>query len=1230
MDRPDESRADDVDETSSNDAADGGADKTPPAGPIIEKTKPVDRPDDDVARPEDFPAFLTAPDVVPPAPEKTEDEDPHPAVPGVVPPVAEKTEDEDPHPAAPDLVPPAPEKKTADDDPYPAAPDVVPPLPKKTADDDPYAAAFADAPRRATIWPMVLSVVAPLAILGAAGWWLWQERVVTAQWVIPRAAALAGLDMDLTITEVGPDGLKATGLQIGGIEAEQVTATYTVGDLLRRRVESLAIGGLTVQVRQVDGAWEVDGLPRGDGGGMPDLPFADLTLSDATVSVAMANADITMTGDGAVTAASDGGLAVAWDGVADAGDLGRGAMVLSSDMRPAADGLAVDAVIEGDGALGADLGAVLGADAGAVLARAQGGGTVEVSLTLGTTRSGSFSLTDVWLEAPGRDLTIAALDGRGSFEWAAGGLGDGVLEVKHNGLSFGDWRLGPGPLTVRQQDGLATAEGLLDLPVGRFETRISGSPTAPDGPVEVALNGTLKAASAAALIAGVAADGSADVDLTGQARNLQSLMQQVSANGPPGDFAGWLALADNAGLAVDGTMDADLQGVTAPRHFSGGALQGPLEMALSQDGLEIAGLGPLEVGVSRVTMPGLDALAKVLPANLLFGGDAGTPLRLSVGRVGETFAVAVTGGVAIDGLGFGAGAEVDGAATLGPEGVEGINVPFLLAQLDGVALPGGRADVEVLLSDVAGTMDALTGAASVGLSAPLLVMNGVTLAGVTGDVDADMTWDGDVLNLTPAAGSRVNVGGVNGPNGLALDGPVALALAADAQHKIAVDRAGATTVDVALADPAPLTVRGRDGALATLDLGALRLTQDSDGINARFGGGSVTLPGRPVALSGVEGSAGFAPGRGPTADVTVGRVAHSGRPAAVVPLSAQLKVTPQGDGTLALRGSAADAGGRIRLTVEGAHDLATGRGSAGATLAQLSFVPTVLQPDALFPILSGRFNEVDADVGFAGMLNWGNGGLTVTGTVTFEARTLGVAEVKVENATGEIVFEDLVTQRTPPGQTVAVGLIDIGVPLTNGDVIVHLPGDGTVNAQLAGLEMFGGSLESDPFTVEAGDFETVLRVKGVALDQMLAATKGAGELAVSGRLDGTIPLSFIDGEASINGGQLATTAGGGVLRYAPGEVGDVLDAEEFSTGLFLEAVENFHYDSINLTLDEGEAEDLLLGLQLRGSNPDLYGGAPLELNVNLEGPLQQILTRGLATYTLPERLGTELGGGAAR
>ena len=214
----------------------------------------------------------------------------------------------------------------------------------------------------------------------------------------------------------------------------------------------------------------------------------------------------------------------------------------------------------------------------------------------------------------------------------------------------------------------------------------------------------------------------------------------------------------------------------------------------------------------------------------------------------------------------------------------------------------------------------------------------------------------------------------------------------------------------------------------------------------------------------------------------------------------------------------------------------------------------------------------------------------------------------------------VLTPATPPDQVINIGLLDVGVPLSDGRLVFQILA-GRLEAQLHELDMFGGLLNSEPFVFEPGmdPFNVVMAVNGVQLGELLAIAK-LGEVSATGTLDGVIPVFIENGEVAVRGGLLTSGEGGGILRYRPKDIGPALQKAEFSTGLFLQAVENFHYEKVRVTLDEGDAEDMVLGFHLEGKNPDLYGGAPFELNVNLTGPLRQLLDRGIKTYKLPDRI----------
>ncbi|MEZ5826763.1 MAG: YdbH domain-containing protein [Geminicoccaceae bacterium] len=76
--------------------------------------------------------------------------------------------------------------------------------------------------------------------------------------------------------------------------------------------------------------------------------------------------------------------------------------------------------------------------------------------------------------------------------------------------------------------------------------------------------------------------------------------------------------------------------------------------------------------------------------------------------------------------------------------------------------------------------------------------------------------------------------------------------------------------------------------------------------------------------------------------------------------------------------------------------------------------------------------------------------------------------------------------------------------------------------------------------------------------------------------------------------------------------------------LLLQALENFHFDRLNLTLHGRVDEQMQVSLHLEGRNPDLYGGHAFELNVNLEGALALLAGQAVDTWRVPDLLARKI------
>ena len=80
------------------------------------------------------------------------------------------------------------------------------------------------------------------------------------------------------------------------------------------------------------------------------------------------------------------------------------------------------------------------------------------------------------------------------------------------------------------------------------------------------------------------------------------------------------------------------------------------------------------------------------------------------------------------------------------------------------------------------------------------------------------------------------------------------------------------------------------------------------------------------------------------------------------------------------------------------------------------------------------------------------------------------------------------------------------------------------------------------------------------------------------------------------------------------------------TSTLLQALENFRYKDLRLTIDGRTDGEMDVGLHIAGANPDLYDGYPIEFNLNLEGALANVLRQGLAGYQIPERIREQMQG----
>jgi hypothetical protein len=336
-------------------------------------------------------------------------------------------------------------------------------------------------------------------------------------------------------------------------------------------------------------------------------------------------------------------------------------------------------------------------------------------------------------------------------------------------------------------------------------------------------------------------------------------------------------------------------------------------------------------------------------------------------------------------------------------------------------------------------------------------------------------------------------------------------------------------------------------------------------------------------------------------------------------------VQPDGD-RITFDAKLAHTAGAVEMRVRGQHDLATAKGRAQVDLPPIDLAPGKLQPGQLSPWLGDMMKEVSGRLALDGTLGWGaRDGLDADLDLLVERLAFTAGPARFEQVNGVITLDQLMPPSTPPGQQLAVGLVDLGLPLTDGLLTFDLESGQLIMEQLR-WQFAEGRIRATPFTIgsQGIQFSTTLTAERLRLDEIFALAQLDG-LTGEGTMHGTLPITVTGSEAIVAGGELVSDRPGWV-RYRPDQAPAALQAGGENVNLLLQALENFRYEELRLTIDGRTDGEMDVGLHLKGANPDLYDGYPIEFNLNLEGALADVVRAGLAGYQIPERIREQMQG----
>jgi len=292
------------------------------------------------------------------------------------------------------------------------------------------------------------------------------------------------------------------------------------------------------------------------------------------------------------------------------------------------------------------------------------------------------------------------------------------------------------------------------------------------------------------------------------------------------------------------------------------------------------------------------------------------------------------------------------------------------------------------------------------------------------------------------------------------------------------------------------------------------------------------------------------------------------------------------------------------LSIIGDYLLVDASADAVVNVGPLLFGKTGLQPQKIIPALKGVITNVVGSVAGEGRIAWRDGKLRGSATVQLNEVGLSTVAARIDNVSGTVEFAGLVPPMTAPEQTVTVGSIDAGFQLNNGTVGFAINENGSVQIERAVWPFAGGSIFLSSGLIEPGAAtqELVLDVEDVDLASLIGLLNLNG-VSGTGQVSGRVPVTIRDGNPIITGGQLSTS-GPGQLAYIGEGTGAI---QEGQSALLFQALENFQYTGLTLSLDGNAQDRLTVKLNLAGANPELYDGYPFVININTEASFAELL-----------------------
>ena len=218
-------------------------------------------------------------------------------------------------------------------------------------------------------------------------------------------------------------------------------------------------------------------------------------------------------------------------------------------------------------------------------------------------------------------------------------------------------------------------------------------------------------------------------------------------------------------------------------------------------------------------------------------------------------------------------------------------------------------------------------------------------------------------------------------------------------------------------------------------------------------------------------------------------------------------------------------------------------------------------------------------------------------------------QIKFTGAAAKLVFSNLPNWIVSTSSPAAIKEINNGFAFTDSafDFKLSKRADGNIEFEAVDIStsIFDGHLKSAQLAYVKGR-PTKFEVTAESLDLSSLLRLAGNSVQGTGRLSARVPVEINDGAIAIMDGSV-TGVQGGELRYEASEQTKSSAADNPNLALALNALEEFHYETLDSKVQYDRDGNLTAAVSLGGTNPNLFAGRQINFNINIEENIPSLL-----------------------